>query len=171
MGVDLDDAGAESMPDRYLFRAEPTVAVTRGRAEIIGSGFLEKVLEDCQEVPLFLRDSLGYFSGSTRVSVDDFFWVGGDDDPLHPYLAEGLFVMVNRRRKTPFHFRSGPWWRQPLYIILMRDGSYLASCCAVETGQLVIHPYSLDFHRSAQYRLHRDVEIVGQIVAVARRFS
>ena len=171
MGVDLDDAGAESMLDRFLFRAEPTVAVTHGRAEIIGSGFLEKVLEDCQEVPLFLRDSLGYFSGSTRVSLDDFFWVGGDDDPLHPYLAKASFVMVNRRRKKPLHFASKRWWEQPLYIILMRDGSYVACCCAVESGLLVIHPYSPDFHRSAQFRLHQDAEVVGQIVAIVRRFS
>lgn len=170
MGVHLDDAGAESMPDRYLFR-EPTAAVTRGRAEIIGSGFLEKLLDEYQEAPLFLRDSLEYFSGSARVSLDDFFWVGGDDDALHPYLAKASLVMVNRRRKTPLHFASKAWWRQPLYVILMRDGSYLACSCAVESGLLVIHPYTLDFHRSAQYRLHQDAEIIGQIVAVARRVS
>jgi hypothetical protein len=128
-------------------------------------------MEEFEEIPLFLRDSLGYFSGSAHVSLDDLFWVGGDDGPLHPYLEKGLVVMVNRRRKTPFHFGSKPWWQQPLYIILMRDGTYLACCCGVENGLLGIHPYSRDFHRSAQYRLHRDVEVVGQIVAVARRFS
>jgi hypothetical protein len=36
---------------------------------------------------------------------------------------------------------------------------------------LVIHPYSRDFHRTAQYRLHRDAEVVGQIVGIMRRFS
>ena len=172
MGVDLAAAGTESMPDPYLFRAERTVEVTRVGADIIiGPGFIEKLLEEYKEIPLFLRDSLGYFSSSARVSVDDFFWVGGDDDPLHPYLAKVSLVMVNRRRKTPLHFASKAWWQQPLYIILMRDGSYLACCCAVENGLLVIHPYSLDFHRSAQYRLHQDAEVVGQIVAIMRRFS
>jgi len=168
MGVDLANAGTESMPSRYLFRAEPKPD-RRGRAESIGSGFMEKLLEEYKEIPLFLRDSLGYFSSSARVSADDFFWVGGDEDPLHPHLAKASLIMVNRRRKTPLHFRSKAWWQQPLYIILMRDGSYLACCCAVENGLLVIHPYSLDFHRSAQYRLHQDAEVVGQIVAIARR--
>jgi transcriptional regulator with XRE-family HTH domain len=168
MGVDLANAGTESMPDRYLTRAEPT-ADRRGRVESIGSGFVEKLLGEYKEIPLFLRHSLGYFSSSARVSVDDFFWVGGDEDPLHPYLAKASLVMVNRRRKTPLHFASNPWWQQPLYIILMRDGSYLACCCAVENGRLVIHPYSLGFHRFAQYRLHRDAEVIGQITAVTRR--
>jgi transcriptional regulator with XRE-family HTH domain len=170
MGIDLADAGTESMPDCHLFRVEPTVTAKQVNAGILGTGLLEKVREECQEIPLFLRHSLGYFSGSAHVSLDDFFWVGSDDHPLHPYLAKGLFVIVNRRRKTPFHFGSKPWWQQPLYIILMRDGTYLACCGAVENGLLVIHPYGRDFHRSAQYRLHQDAEVVGQIVAIARRF-
>ena len=171
MGIDVAEAAAESMPDRYLSRAEPTVAAKRGHLETVGAGFIEKLVGECQEIPLFLRDSLGYFAGSAHVSLDDFFWVGGDNDPLHPFLADGLLAMVNRRRKTPFHFASKPWWQQPLYIILMREGVYLACCCSVENGMLVIHPYSRDFHRSAQYRLHQDAEVVGQIVGVMRRFS
>jgi transcriptional regulator with XRE-family HTH domain len=115
MGIDVAQAGTESMPDRYLFHAEPAVAAKRGDVETVGSGFVEKVLAESRGIPLFLRDSLGYFAGSARVSLEDFFWVGGDDDPLHPYLAEGLLVMVNRRRKTPFHFASKLWWQQPLY--------------------------------------------------------
>jgi len=82
-----------------------------------------------------------------------------------------LLAMVNRRRKTPFHFASKPWWQQPLYIVLMREGVYVACCGSVENGLLVIHPYSRDFHRSAQYRLHQDAEVVGQIVGIMRRFS
>jgi hypothetical protein len=170
LGIDVAKAGTEPMPDHYLFHTEPTVPAKRTDAEIVGTGFLEKLLEKCQEIPLFLRDSFEQFSGSTHVSLEDFFWVGGDDDPLHPYLAEGLLVTVNRRRKAPFHFGSKPWWQQPLYIILMRDGTYLACCCAVESGLLVIHPYSRDFHPSTQYRLHQDAEVVGQIVAIMRWF-
>jgi transcriptional regulator with XRE-family HTH domain len=170
MGIEVAEAGSESMPDRYLSRAEPTVVAKRGDLEAIGAGFVEKLIGKSHEIPLFLRDALGYFAGSARVSLDDFFWVGGDDDPLHPFLSDGLLAMVNRRRKTPLHFASKPWWQQPLYIILLREGVYVACCCSVENGLLVIHPYSRDFHRSVQYRLHQDAEVVGQIVAIVRRF-
>ena len=168
-GVDLADAGSESMPDRYLSRTEPPVAHISADAGAVPIGFLSKLLEECQEIPFFLRHSLGYFAGSTRVSLEDFFWVGGDANPLHPYLTKGLVVMVNRRRKTPFHFLSKPLWQQPIYVVLKRDGTYLAACCGVESGTLVVHPYSQDFHRNEEYRLHQDAEVVGQIVAIARR--
>jgi hypothetical protein len=100
IGVEVADAGAESMPERYWSRSEPPVAAKSADADIVPTGFLGKLLEECQEIPFFLRHSLGYFSGSAHVSLDDFFWVGGDDDPLHPYLANGLLVIVNRRRKN-----------------------------------------------------------------------
>ena len=169
IAVDLVDAGVESMPDRYLSRSEPAVAVKRAVGDIVSTGFLEKLLEVCQEVPFFLRHSLAYFSGSAHVSLDDFFWVGGDDDPIHPSLANGLVVMVNRRRKTPLHFVSKPLWQQPIYVVLKRDGIHLAACCGVENGALIVHPYARDFHRDEEYRLHQDAEVVGQIVAIARR--
>lgn len=170
IGLDLADAGTESMPDRYLSRAEPPVVAAKGAdTGVVRTGFLEKLLEECQEIPLFLRHSLGYFSGSTHVSLDDFFWVGDDTDSLHPYLVKGLVVLVNRRRKTPFHFVSKPVWQQPIYVILRRDGTYLAACCGVENDKLVVHSYARDFHRNEEYRRDQDAEVIGQIVAIARR--
>jgi hypothetical protein len=169
IGVDLIEAGIEPMPDHYLSRAQPALTANSADAGPAGTGFLEQLLGECQEIPFFLRHCLEYFSGSAPVSLDDFFWVGADDDPLHPYLAGGLVVLVNRRRKAPLHYVSKPLWLQPIYVVLKRDGSYLAACCGVENGVLVVYPYTQNFRRHEEYRLHRDVEVVGQIVAISRR--
>jgi len=169
IGVDLADAGAESMPGRHLSGSEPPVKVKSAAGDVVRTGFLEKLLAQCQDIPFFLHHALEYFSGSAQVSLDDFFWVGGEDDPLHPYLAKGLVALVNRRRKTPLHFVSKPFWQQPIYVVLKRDGMYLAACCGVENATLVVHPYGLDFHSTAEYRNRQDAEVVGQIVAIARR--
>lgn len=170
MALDLGQSGPELMPDRFLFRGESSA---RGvSVNETAAGFLEHLLEDCQnEVPFFLRDLLGYFSGPALPSVDDFFWTGGDHGGLYPYLSGSLVVALNRRRKTPLHFLSKPVWQQPVYIVLKRDGSYLAASCGLENGTLVVHSYGPAFHPSAEYRLHRDAEIVGQVVAIARRFA
>ena len=169
IGVDLADTGTETMPDPYLSRTSCAAIAEKADTGNIRSGFLEKLVHECQEIPFCLRHSLGHFFGSARVSLDDFFWVGGDDDPLHPYLKNSLIVMVNRRRKTPVHFLSKDLWQQPIYIVLKRDGTYLASCCRIEHGRLVVHAYTRDFRRDEQLRLHQDAEVVGQIVAIARR--
>lgn len=170
MSLDLRQSGPELMPDRYLFRAESSthgIEMSEGRG-----GFLEHLLNDCQnEVPFFLRDILKYFSGSAPVSIDDFFWIGGDHDVLHPTLVDGLVAILNRRRKAPIHFFSKPFWQQPIFLVLKRDGSYLAASCSLENRTLLVHSYGPEFHAAAEYRLNRDAEIVGQIVAIARRFT
>jgi len=168
IGINFADVGTESIPDRYLFRPASGVRGKTAPAETVPTGFIERLMEACQPIPFFLRDSLRYFSGSAPVSLDDFFWVGGNQDPLHPYLEKGLLVIVNRRRKTPFHFESKPVWQQPIYVVLKRDGVHLAACCGVENGVLVVHPHARDFHRDEEYRFHQDAEVVGQIVAIAR---
>jgi hypothetical protein len=67
---------------------------------------------------LFLRNSFDWLSTSANISLDDFFWIGGDRDSLHPYRTNGLLALVNRRRETAFHFVSRPPWQQPIDIIL-----------------------------------------------------
>jgi transcriptional regulator with XRE-family HTH domain len=94
IGVDTAKAGTESMPDHYLSRARSVAAAKNADAGNIATGFLERLVKQCEEIPFFLRHALGYFCGSAHVSLDDFFWVGGDDDPLHPYLEKGLLVMA-----------------------------------------------------------------------------
>ena len=170
IGIKVAGSGTEPMPEHYLARREPEPPGERSD-EIRRTGLLERLLDDCEnEVPFFLRDLLGYFSGSGHPSLDDFFWTGGEHGTLHPYVANSLVILLNRRRKTPVHFASKPIWQQPSYVILRRDGRYLATCCGLEGDKLVVHPYGPDFHPSAEYRYHRDVDVVGQIVGIARRF-
>jgi len=78
---------------------------------------------------------------------------------------------VNRRDKRPIHFTSKPAWQQPVYVILMRNGTYLCACCGIENGTLVIHPYSHQFRRSEHLRYHHDAEVVGRIVTVIRKLG
>jgi hypothetical protein len=168
IGIVPEEAGREPMPDHFVSRV-PRVGGAARDNRLAGRGFLEQFLERCEEVPFFLRESIGSLSGLKDASLNNFFWVGGKYDVLHPYLTNGLLVLVNRRRKRPFHFTSKPLWQQPLYVLLKRDGTYLCACCGLENNTLVVHPYSRQFHRPEQLRYHQDVEVVGQVVMVARR--
>ena len=169
IGIVPEEAGREPIPDHFTSRVPRVEAAERLDTALASGGFLEQFLERCEEVPFFLRESIGSLSGLENASLNDFFWIGGTYDVLHPYLANGVLALVNRRRKRPFYFTSEPLWQQPLYLLLKRDGTYLCACCGLENGTLVIHPYSQQFHRAEQLRYHQDVEVVGQVVMVARR--
>ena len=170
VGILPQEAGRESMPDYHVSRLARTRFVGKAAQEDPErTGFLEALLDECREIPFFLRNSLEWFGLSASVSLDDFFWVGGERDPLHPCLVKGVLALINRRRKTALHFGPKPWWQQPIYMILRRDGTYIAACGGIENDSLMIHPYTPEFHRAQQFRVHDDAEVIGQIVAIARR--
>ena len=173
IGIVLAEAGAEPIPDHLARRVLDMESVENSDDNDMSgrSGFLAEMLERCEEIPFFLRESIGPLSGLEDASLDDFFWIGGEYDVLHPCLANGLFALVNRRDKRPIHFTSKPAWQQPVYVILMRDGTYLCASCGIENGTLVIHPYSPQFRRSEHLRYHHDAEVVGRIVTVIRKLG
>jgi hypothetical protein len=170
IGLHLDRAGKDPVPDALVPRKLAT-GFRRGTNESdepVGNGFLEQLMSRSEDVPFFLREFLASLSGMATLSLHDFFWVGGEQNALHPLLVNGLLVIVNRHRKKPAHFRSKPLWEQPLYVLLRRDGTYMCACCSLENGSLVIHPYSPDYQRPERLRNHQDAEVVGQIVTIAR---
>jgi hypothetical protein len=171
IGIASAEAGTEPIPDRFVPRVLDTESVENSHDNDMAgvSGFLEQMLQRCDEVPFFLRSSIGPLSGLEDPSLDDFFWIGGEYDVLHPCLTNGLLALVNRRAKRPIHFTSKPPWQQPVYVILMRNGTYLCASCGIENGTLVIHPYSQQFRRSEHLRYHHDAEVVGRIVTVIRK--
>jgi transcriptional regulator with XRE-family HTH domain len=171
LGMANTDDPAEPMPDHLLPRNTPSAISQEQQNEQAESGFLEHLLKQLEGIPLFLRDSLNTLSASAKLRLDDFYWIGGERTPLHPYLRNALIAIVNRRRKTAFHYASKAFWQQPIYLILKRDGEYLAACCGGENGSLVVHPYGPDFHPPIVFRNHQDAEVIGQIVAVARKMN
>jgi len=168
VGLRPQDAGQHPIPDHLVPRQLPTAPGGAELPQPRNGGFLEQLLRRSEHFPTFLRGSLPDLSGLRTVTLNDFFWVGGDQNPLHPLLASGLMVIVNRHKKKALHLRSGPLWQQPLYVLLRRDGTYLCACCSLEDDTLVIHPYSLNHHHPEHLRNHHDAEIIGQIVTIAR---
>lgn len=108
VGLRLEEAGSDPIPDRLVPRK--LAAASRGIAKETDSptesGFLGHLLKRSGAVPFFLHDSLSDLSGLKKLTLRDFFWVGGESNPLHPLLVNGLFVIVNRYRKKPVYFRS-----------------------------------------------------------------
>ena len=171
IGIIFEDAGRESMPDHFVSRSPlrdfPSVRGENDKVDV--DGFLEMLPRECGGIPFFLRNSIEGITGLSGAYLNDFVWIGGEQNALHPYLTGGLLVLVNRRKRRPIYFRSKPLWQQPIYVIEKRDGTYLCACCGIENGTLVVHPHSSRFYRLIQLRYHHDAEVLGQIVAIARR--
>ena len=174
-GVPLDQAGRDPIPDELIgrqpaggnqdFRAANEQKSIEEPGSLLGS-----VIEQWEEVPLFLRTSLPEITGLRNFSLSDVFWVGGNRAPLHPWLIHATFVTVNRRIKRPASFATRDAREQPLYLILKRDGGYLCGRCTVHQGNLVVPTYPGGPPAPRLLKNGIDAEIVGQVTTIVRRF-
>jgi transcriptional regulator with XRE-family HTH domain len=166
-GLRTGDVGQEAMPDEW----KPT---WRGRQRLVGmrpSYFLEAVRGNIEEVPYFLRDALPPIVGLPNLSVRDLFWAGATTDLFHPYLRNSLFLAINRQSKTPAPSLSSPVWAQPLYILETRDGNRSCAACSLQNGILMVRPCTTTSRRLLRLRNRIDAEVIGKVVAIARRVS
>lgn len=170
-GLPTDKAGTDAIPDSWLPRpgANDSLPPKETGTELRLGGFLEHLIQRLEEIPYFLRDSLGPLAGLEDLSPRDVFWIGGSRTSLHPYVRNALFVVTNRRIKSPRTRPSGPLWQQPLFVLVKRDGSYVLGRCSVEGDFLIVHPSSDGFLSSQRYRNRVDAEVVGRVVTIVRQ--
>jgi hypothetical protein len=141
LGFSFEEAGREPIPDLLTGRPLSETVASADADRIEPPGLIPELAGRLGGVPFFLRSSLGVLCGLSRLSLKDFFWIGGSANTVHPYLKGAVLAAVNRQKKKPNDCAPKPLWQQPLYIILKRDGTYLWGCCSQENDTLVIHTY------------------------------
>lgn len=172
-GFPLDQAGREPIPDDLIPRQIPSpshsLLIPGPDDTREPSGFLTALVNQWEEVPLFLRFSFEEMTSLKRSSLSDVFWVGGDKTQRHRLLINATFVVVNRRARKPAPAAKHAICEESLYLILKRDGSYLCGRCTLDEGNLVVHGYPGGEGSAQQFRDGADAEVVGQVTTILRR--
>jgi len=171
-GFPLDQDGHGPIPDELVPRLVPNwnhrLNAPNAQEDLPErGGFLDSLMNQWEEVPLFLRQSFNELTGLKNFSPSDVFWVGGDEAPIHPLLINATFVVVNRRVKNPAQSKTA--CEPPLCLLLKRDGSYLCGCCALQQGNLVVNAYTGGRLATQQFRKGIDAEVIGQVTTILRR--
>lgn len=170
-GLPLDRAGPDPVPDRLMLRDPPNRIDGLSRVAVAGRprshSFLSSLLQQWQEIPLFLRSSLAAITGMKSLTLADVFWVAGEERS-ESLLQKGALAVVNRRAKRPGTFDPAAACKLPLYLLLKRDGGYLCGRCSLERDIVRIHSYARGGQEPQQFRNGVDVEMVGEVTAIAR---
>jgi hypothetical protein len=171
-GLPLDRAGSEPIPDelvarkrirtRERHREEDQSAVTNP------DGFLAALVNQWEEMPVFLGSCLDEISSLRDFSLSDVFWIGGDEEQRHPLLVGAQFAVVNRRSRRPPPIRETVC-EESLYLVLERDGRYRCGHCSLEGDNLAVRAYPGDPTGTRRLRNGLDAEVVGQVTTLLRR--
>jgi transcriptional regulator with XRE-family HTH domain len=167
-GVQLNGPSQLPMPLHFLKRQEPDKRVEPARASF---ECMREIKRRFRQLPYSLHKAMPTYFGVADLSVRDIFWAGGIQRVVHPYLRGAEFLVVDRRKKIPRISLSCPKWAQPLYVLLLRDGSYLCGSCTLVGGVLIVRQCRAGLPKQLQLRNQTDAEIVGQVVGIVRRLK
>jgi hypothetical protein len=112
LGLSLEEAGREPIPDLLTGEISSETVASTERDRIKPTGFISELADELGGAPFFLRSSLGVLCGLPRLSLKDFFWIGGSTNTVHPYLKGAVLAVVNRQKKKPNDCASKPLWQQ-----------------------------------------------------------
>ena len=175
--ISIENAGNEPIPEELLPRQvlcrgnEPDTTIGEVGSKELPTGFFCTLIRQWEEIPLFARGSLSELAVVANLSLSDVYWVGGDRNPIHPWLVNATFVVVNRRVKKPVEFTATSFWEQPLYLFLGRQGNYFCGCCALQQDFVVVHPYPDRPFSPRRFKNGTDAEVIGQVTAILRRIG
>ncbi len=97
-------------------------------------------------------------------------YVGTEDFTMFPLLLPGSFVQIDESKNKVIETAWRTEYERPIYFVQTRQG--YTCCWCGRDGQhtlLVAHPLSPV--RTRVLRSERDVEVIGQVVAVAMRLD
>ena len=173
-GLSMEKLGQEAIPDdleestRRGRRSQQKEPEPRRKKR---DALAHILAERFEEVPWLLRSALSELCGMSRVSVRDVFWAGEMGHEFHAPLRGAAFFVVNRRRKTPVIWKSEPQWKQPVYLLARRDGTFFCARFDKAEQPTVLHPLPAEPQGANSVRFRNEGEIVGEIVTVLRRIS
>ena len=97
-------------------------------------------------------------------------YIGLDDFTMYPLLLPGSFVQVDESKNKVVDAQWQNEYERPIYFVQTRQG-FTCCWCDQEGANTVLLPHPLSPVRARTVRSDRDVEILGQIIAVAMRLD
>lgn len=96
--------------------------------------------------------------------------VGTEDWSMYPFVPPGSFVQIDETRRKVVNSGWDSDFSRPIYFLELRDG-YRFSWCTERAGTLIVQPHSLAPVAAEVFNFPGQVEVIGQVVAVAMRLD
>lgn len=96
--------------------------------------------------------------------------VGTEEWSMYPLIPPGSFLQIDQTKRR---VANGGWdndFSRPIYFLELRQG-YRLGWCTETPGTLIIQPHPASLVPAEVFKFPGEVEIVGQVIAVAMRLD
>jgi transcriptional regulator with XRE-family HTH domain len=125
--------------------------------------FLSRFVQRWGKLPLMLLNGLD-------IKSHRYAFIGTEDWSMYPIIQPGSLVVIEESRRK---IMSGEWMNdveRPIYFLEYREG-YCCGWCTLGDGQLIVEAHPTSGRRPLIFAYPADVDILGQIIAVAMRLD
>ncbi|MBI3697372.1 MAG: hypothetical protein HY238_21365 [Acidobacteria bacterium] len=125
--------------------------------------YLSRMIQEWGRLPLMLLDSL-------QLKQHRYAYIGSDDYMMYPLLQPGSLVQIDDSRQE---IQAGGWaneFERPIYFFELHEG-YACSWCNLSGNRLILQPHTTSPCAPAMYVFPDEIEVIGQVVAVAMRLD
>ena len=125
--------------------------------------FLNRYVRDWGRLPLQMLSGLD-------LKKHKYGFIGSDDWAMYPVLAPGSLVQIDETKKK---IVTSGWiyeFDRPIYFLEHRHG-YECCWCSLAEGYLILQPHASSHLPSRYFKFPDEIEVLGQVVAVAMRLD
>jgi transcriptional regulator with XRE-family HTH domain len=106
------------------------------------------------------------FLNSVEARRHRYGFIGLEDWSMYPLVRPGSLVLIDETRRR---VASSGWtheYDRPIYFLEHRQG-YLCAWCSLADGRLLVQPHPASHYPARAYIYPTQIEVIGQVVAVA----
>ena len=134
-----------------------------GLIDMKKTSFLSRHIKSWGKLPLSLVKSLN--PESQRYAL-----IGLEDWSMYPIIAPGSFVQIDETKRRVSNAGWAEGHARPIYFVEHRNG-FRCGWCSERRGLLIVQPHSSSHVPAEVFQFPGEVEIIGQVVAVAMRLD
>lgn len=125
--------------------------------------YLSRMIQEWGKMPLALLENL-------KIKEHRYAYIGTDDYMMFPLLQPGSLVQIDESRCD---IQLSGWtneYERPIYFFEKRDG-YACCWCNLSGNRLILQPHTASPCQPEMLEHPQDIEVLGQVVAVAMRLD
>ena len=123
--------------------------------------FLSRMIQRWGTLPLMLLSGLD-------LRNHRYAFIGTEDWAMYPLLHPGSLVVIDESKRKIALSGWASELDRPIYFFEHRGG-YRCGWCSLREGQLVILPHPASHREPEVYAYPEEIEVIGQVTAVAMR--
>jgi transcriptional regulator with XRE-family HTH domain len=147
-----DGNGSVTLP----LKLDPGLDLTR-------TTYLSRMIQEWGRLPLILLEGL-------KVKERRYACIGTDDFMMYPLLQPGSLVQIDETRQDVQPSGWANEFERPIYFLESHDG-YTCAWCSLSGSHLILQPHTASPCAPQMYLFPEEIEVVGQVVAVAMRLD